>query len=228
MEEEQLEGLKHGSWEDTLEFLTSDMNPAQIDIVRLADRYREYINQLDDRGLEVPAKAVRICAALLNMKTKVLYGEEQQEQEEPEEEIVEEVEEEPMIDEGPHIDLPVKAKPRRRVSFDELKDALEDALEVKKRREERRKQRMQMDETFEVEERDVRSRIDDLLDRITSKASRSKKISFESLLDQKDREEKISKFKNVLHLENDEKVKLIQDEFLGDLHVKPEESAEVN
>ena len=55
-------------WEETLEFLTADMPPQEIDITVLADRYRKYISELQEYDLSIPAKAIRICAALLNMK----------------------------------------------------------------------------------------------------------------------------------------------------------------
>jgi chromatin segregation and condensation protein Rec8/ScpA/Scc1 (kleisin family) len=53
----------------------------------------------------------------------------------------------------------------------------------------------------------------------------SDKVHFNQLLEQQTNEEKIEKFMHVLTLENDKKVQCIQEEFLGDLHVKPEEDS---
>lgn len=216
-------------WEETLEFLTSDMPPQDIDIAVLADRYRKYISEMQDYDLSVPAKAIRICAALLNMKAMAIYDpEEVQDDEELEENPMdfedEEEEEQKELEVGPELDMPVKNKPKRRMRFDELKEALNDALEVQEQREERQEQRIEMDQAFEMEEEDLTDKLDSLMDSIVSfVGSDEDKVEFDSLLEQKDREEKIEKFKHVLHLENDEQVRLIQEEFLGDLHVRPEE-----
>ena len=98
MEEQTLQHLTERPWEETLEFLTTDMDPANIDICVLTERYREYIKQLQKNNLQVSAKAIRVCAALLNMKTLALKTEEVEEEAESEEEI-EEIEGEMMDDE---------------------------------------------------------------------------------------------------------------------------------
>jgi chromatin segregation and condensation protein Rec8/ScpA/Scc1 (kleisin family) len=229
MEEHQVEMIAEQPWEETLEFLTSDMPPQDIDIAVLADRYRKYISEMQDYDLSVPARAIRICAALLNMKAMAIYDpEEVQEDEELEENPMDfeddEEEEQKELEVGPELDMPVKNKPKRRMRFDELKEALNDALEVQEQREERQEQRIEMDQAFEMEEEDLTDKLDSLMDSIVSfVGSDDDKVEFDSLLEQKDREEKIEKFKHVLHLENDEQVRLIQEEFLGDLHVRPEE-----
>lgn len=215
-------------WEETLEFLTADMPPQEIDIAVLADRYRKYISELQDYDLSIPAKAIRICAALLNMKAMAVYDPEELEKDEDVEENpmdFEEDEEDPVeLEVGPELEMPVKNKPKRRMRFDELKDALNDALEVQEHREERQEQRIEMDQAFEMDEEDLTDKLDSLMNSIVSfVGSDDEKVEFDALLEQKDREEKIEKFKHVLHLENDEQVRLIQEEFLGDLHVRPEE-----
>lgn len=228
MEQQHIEMMAEQPWEETLDFLTSDMPPQEIDIKVLADRYREYIKGLQEYDLSIPAKGIRICAALLKMKTIAIYNPEQLEPDE--EELVEdenaEMDEDqgPELELGPELNVPVKKEPRRRMRLDELKEALNDALQVHERREERQEMRMEMDQAFEFEEEDLTDKLDSLLDSIISFATKDdESVEFDSLLEQKDREEKIEKFKHVLHLENDEKVQLIQEEWLGDLEVKPEE-----
>ncbi|MBC5792407.1 MAG: segregation/condensation protein A [Nanohaloarchaea archaeon] len=230
------ETLAEQPWEETLEVLTADMNPENIDICLLTDRYREYISELEDFDLEIPAKAVRISAALLRMKTLALAGdyqeEEQQEPENPmdfeEDEMIEEEEiqedEEPDLEVGPDLEVPVKAKPKRRMSLNELKDALDDAMEVKEKREERRELREEMDDPVDIDEKSLNEKINSLFSRLNGLVGSSKeKVKFDQLLESKDQEEQIEKFLHVLHLENDRKVDCIQDEWLGELEVKPRE-----
>ena len=229
--------LREASWEETIDLLTADMNPKDLDIVLLADRYREYIRELQTHDFKVSAQAVRVCSALLNMKTKRLAWEE--EEPEPEEEmepkedpmafeeeetINEELDEGPDLDVGPDLEMPVKQKPVRRVHRDELKESLRDAIQVKERREERQERRQEMDQQFEMDEDDLETKLNSLMNNIkgiiTSKTT--EKVDFHQLVGKKDNKEKIEKFKHVLHLENDEQVTLIQEDFLGDLKVKPE------
>lgn len=224
------------SWEETLDFLTSDMDPQSIDIAVLADRYREYIQDLQENDLQVSARAVRVLAALLNMKAQAMALEEEEE-EPPEEENPMDFEEEEMIEEeeiieddepdlivGPELEVPVKKKQKRRVQLDELKDSLRDAMEVKEKREQRERQRQEMDQQFEVEEEDLQSKLNSLYGRIKNfVSSPSENVDFSRIIEEDDNQERIEKFKHVLNLENDEKVDLIQEEFLGNLQIKPKE-----
>ncbi|MFB6200017.1 MAG: segregation/condensation protein A [Candidatus Nanohaloarchaea archaeon] len=232
MQQEQLENLTQRNWEEVLDFLTSDMDPENVDIIELAERYREYIDELKELDLQVSGRAIRICSTLLKMKTLALAGEEteqHQEEEDPmafEEETIEE-DEEPDLEVGPELEMPVKAKPKRRMSLNELKDALRDAMEVKERREERQQHRQEMDQHFEMEEETLEDKINSLFTRLNSLVNgKTDQVNFEKLLERNDNEERIEKFLHVLHLETDEKVKCRQEEFLGDLKVIPQEQPE--
>jgi chromatin segregation and condensation protein Rec8/ScpA/Scc1 (kleisin family) len=231
----EIDNLAEMPWEETLEFLTSDMDPESIDICVLTDRYQEYIDELEEFDLEVPAQAIRLCAALLRIKTMALTGEQiEEETENPmdfedgemmEEEFVEE--DGPDIEVGPDLEMPVKAKPRRRMSLDELTAALEDAMEVKQKREERQELREEMEDPVGIDEKSLEEKVNSLFSKVTDLISGSSdKIPFNQLVDDSEGEEKIEKFLHVLHLENERKVECIQEEWLGDLEVKPKKEPE--
>jgi chromatin segregation and condensation protein Rec8/ScpA/Scc1 (kleisin family) len=237
MDNYDIDELADQPWEETLEFLTGDMDPQSIDIKVLAQRYREYIQELESFELEVPARAIRLCAALLRMKTLAMAGdyvEEEEEEQNPmdfededliEEEMIED--DEPDLEVGPELEMPVKPKPKRRMSLDELKDALDDAMEVKERREERQEMREEIDQQMEIDEKSLEDKINSLFSRLTDLVgNQSDKVDFNRLVEQKDSEERLEKFLHVLQLENDQKVECIQEEWLGDLHVKPQEKEE--
>ena len=243
MEQVQVEKIAEEPWEETIDFLTADMPPQDIDLTVLADRYREYLSELQEYDLSIPAKAIRICAALLKMKTQALeyqQAEQEEQEEDPmafeDEELVEEdmmIQEEETerihVKDGPNLEIPVKTKPRRRMQLDELKTALEDAVEVKERREKRQERRAQMDQEFQMDEEDLTQKLDKLLGSIKNKittSSSSEKVNFDELITQNNREERIEKFKHMLHLENDEKIDLIQEEWLGSLQVQPNQQKE--
>lgn len=235
MDNYEIDNLAEMPWEETLEFLTSDMDPESIDICVLTERYQEYIEELEEFDLEVPAQAIRLCAALLRIKTVALTGE--QIEEEPEnpmdfegEEMLDEdfvKDDEPDLKVGPDLEMPVKAKPRRRMSLDELTAALEDAMEVKQKREERQELREEMEDPVGIDEKSLEEKVNSLFSKVTSLiGGSSDKIPFNKLVDDSDGEEKIEKFLHVLHLENEQKVECIQEEWLGDLEVKPKKEPE--
>ncbi|MFT4892726.1 MAG: chromatin segregation and condensation protein Rec8/ScpA/Scc1 (kleisin family) [Candidatus Nanohaloarchaea archaeon] len=238
MDDYDINELAEEPWEDTLEVLTADMDPSSIDIKILAERYRDYINELENFDLEVPARAIRLCAALLRIKTLAMAGdqaEEEPQEENPmdfedqefmeEEEMVES--DEPDLRTGPDLEMPVKPKPKRRMSLNELKDALDDAMEVKERREERQEMREEIDHQMEIDEKSLDEKINSLFSRLTNLiGSSSDKIKFDQLVENTESEEQLEKFLHVLHLEDDQKVKCIQEDFFDDLHVKPTEQKE--
>lgn len=237
MEDYKVQMVAEQPWEETLDFLASDMDPENIDICVLADRYRTYIKEMQKHNLEVSGRAVRVLSALLNMKAQTLRLEEEEMEEEEEnpmdfedEEIIEEEiveDDEPGLEVGPDLEVPVRQKPQRRIKMDELKSSLEDAMDIKERREEREEVREQMDQQFEVEEEDLQSKLNSLYSRITNfVSSPSENVNFTEIVKEEDSKEQIEKFKHVLNLENDRKVDLIQEEFLGDLRIKPKEQAE--
>lgn len=238
MEQNDIEVLAEQPWEETLDFLTADMPPQEIDITLLADRYRTYLSELQEYDLSIPARAIRVCAALLKMKAQALHldeePQEEQDMEDPmrfeDEEMREEDWEEDTTElkVGPDLDVPVKQKPKRRMQIDELKNALRDAVEVNKKREVRQERRMEMEQQFEMNEEDINDKLDRLLGSIKDivTTDTKEKVNFDEILEQKDKEEKIEKFKHILHLENDEKVELIQEEFMGDLEIRPENEEE--
>lgn len=113
------------------------------------------------------------------------------------------------------------------MSLNELKDALDDAMEVKERREERQEMREEIDHQLEVDEKSLDEKINSLFSRLTNLiGSSSDKVKFNQLVENKETEEQLEKFLHVLHLEDDQKVKCVQEDFLDDLHVKPTEQKE--
>ena len=131
---------------------------------------------------------------------------------------------EPDLKAAPDLELPVRNEPSRRMDKSELKESLREALEVREQRQERQRRREEIDQQFEVEEQTLRDRLDSLYSRITGFiSSSSEEVKFSSLVDPEEPEEKIERFKHVLNLENEDRVDLIQEEFLGDLKVAPKE-----
>lgn len=233
-----VEQLQHNDWESVLDRFTEDMDPWAIDIVELADRYRDYIQRRERMDLEVPARMVVVCSVLLKVKVRLLHEQEQDDEPEepPEEEFHEDEMEEDWTDDWEQelavpestLEPPVKQMPRRRVSLDELKDALDSAVDTHKKRKQRRRQRRQEeDESFiDIQENDIQDKLDSMMDRLTDFFSRGKeRLTFDTVLERDASDERIEKFVHLLHLETDEKIRCRQEEFFGEIEILPDQDA---
>lgn len=220
-------------WETVLQRFTEDMDPWAIDIVTLAERYKSYIDQMERFDLDVPGRIVLICAVLLRMKTDVvrdLYGEDAEQEAEEEmaemfgemEEEWEEVEDEAQLRIPEAVPTPpVKRRSVRKVTLDELKGALEKALDVQERREERQEERRDEDYGVEVEEEDITDRLNSLYSRLKSFLGKGKDaVTFSDIVEDEAREETLNKFVHIMHLETDERVRCMQEEWLGDIEIE--------
>ncbi len=132
MEQELVNVIKVPEWKSELIRIVEreGMDPWDIDIVRLAEAYRKEIEKRKD-DLTLPANAVLACSILLYLKAKVLrpvVEEPEPVMEEPEPLEVVEVEETPL-----EVVAPVRVV-RRRVTLDELMDAMEKIMRVKTRK----------------------------------------------------------------------------------------------
>lgn len=239
---EDIQAIREADWEQVLERFTEDMDPWAIDIVKLADRYKSYIERLERFDLEVPGRIIVVGAVLLRMKTEVLRheysdAEETVSEDELEHEVEEELDdvfdfEEDELDAVEDEQLripeavptpPVKKRGKRKVTLDELKNALEKAVEIGNKREERQTERKEAkDYGIEVEEDDITNRLDQLYTSLRDRigGNDDEVVTFSDLVEQEEKQERINKFVHLMHLETDAKVDCMQEEWLGDLHIE--------
>ncbi|MDY6776566.1 MAG: segregation/condensation protein A [Candidatus Nanohaloarchaea archaeon] len=225
-----VENISQGDWERTLAKFTEDMDPWSIDIVKLADRYKSYIERMEDFDLELPGRVIMVGAVLLRMKAEVLrqeeegeVGEDFEEQVEYEEEFIEEEEEGRQLKIPEAVPKPpVKKKGKRKVTLDELKDALDRAMDIQERRSRRQEERRE-EEDFgvEVEEEDITDRLESMYSSLKSYiGGGDDAVTFSNLVEQEERREKIEKFVNLMHLETEERVQCYQEEWLGEIEIE--------
>jgi chromatin segregation and condensation protein Rec8/ScpA/Scc1 (kleisin family) len=223
---EELVGL---TWEGTLRRLTADMDPWDIDISLLARRYRDYLAALEELSFEIPGRMVLTCSILLRMKSDLLIelgrpvG-----QDGLVDELALAVEDEVPWHEPADPDafsLPLLRRPRRRVTLEELRTALSGAMKVSRRRAERLIAHVERDdeeifEQFEIGGQGIADRLRSLAERIRKLLARSRVVSFFRLLDRGDREERVERFFEILHLAAEGEITCTQDEFLGDILIR--------
>jgi chromatin segregation and condensation protein Rec8/ScpA/Scc1 (kleisin family) len=224
-----IEELMSESWEGTLARLTADMDPWAIDITELAHRYRQYLDVLRELRFDIPGRMVLTCSILLRMKSDDLLvtmrPPSRNEFIETLEEVVAEEAEawtEPIDVGDDALALPLLRRPRRQVSLDDLRGALAAAMTVSRRRAERLIRRVEEDDDefnhYQIGGENFADRLYVLFRKIVDLLTGRRFVSFFRLLeDGGDRQERIRRFFEVLHLAADGRISCTQKEFLGDI-----------
>ncbi|ANF21907.1 segregation and condensation protein A [Thermococcus piezophilus] len=197
------------------------VDPWNIDIVDLTEKYIERLREMKELDLRVSARAILAASILVRMKSEaLLYTDEKEEKEKREEHI--RVEVEPL------------APPLRRVeryyTFDDLLDALMDALEEAEKRKPRKKKKVEIEEEifvvddFRVDIEKHVNRLHEIVRKLYSETGEP--IRFWDLVFDPSPKIVARTFLYLLFLSNMGKVELIQDEPFGEILVVPvEESA---
>lgn len=228
-----VEELVGESWEAVLHRLTDDMDPWNIDLTELACRFRDYLGALRELQFEIPGRMVLACSVLLRMKSDDLLAMERATERD---ELVADIEEaldqeefswiEPS--ESDEFRMPVIRRPSRQVTLFDLRGALAAALKVSRRRAERLIERVEIDEDedpfepFELGGTDFSDRLRELYDRIRNLLKGRRVLSFFRLLDRGDKDERVRRFFEILHLAAEGDIQCSQKEFLGDILIRLE------
>ena len=230
-----IEALIEEAWEGTLERLTVDMDPWDIDVAELARRYRQYIEALRELCFEVSGRMVLTCSILLRMQSDdLLAAARPAERSNLIEELEEAVEEEAAEWEEPvapeEFSLPLMRRPHRQVTLADLRRAFAAALKVSHRRVTRIAERIDDNDEeifnqFQIGGENFGDRLHSLFSKIKDLLSGRRRISFFRLLDRGDKEEKIRYFLEILHLDSEGEIFCAQEEFLGDITISlPQEA----
>jgi len=211
------------TWQELIYDLvrTEQMDPWDVDLSLLAKRYLDIIKQLKEVNFFISGKVVLAAAILLKLKctnlisekiadfdSQLFYGDE-----EDIEQLAQQVTN--KID-GPNIKLTIKTPQarKRRVQLQDLINALEKALEVDEKRNIRRERFEVIPEAIKLPERKLN--VGDRIKIVYSKISdwfkkNSVEISFEDLLNDGGKRDKVLTFIPLLHLENERRINLKQE-----------------
>lgn len=226
------------SWKAILLDLVNNeqMDPWDIDIGVLTQRYIDHIKQLKETNLKMSGKVLLAAAILLKIKSKRLVGEDLNEfdrllaaSEVSEQQFYDELEQQLAQGEAAGLHdqslelLPRLPQPRKRkVSVYDLVRALEKALEVKKRR----LMNSLHDVNIVVPEKkfDITIAMQSLYGKLVGFFAKGmKKLTFSSLVSTKNKEDKVYTFIPLLHLTNEGKVELNQKEHFGEIEISQPE-----
>lgn len=222
--------IQKENWEEVIYHIVSieNLDPWNIDLVRLTSSFLTYINKMEEIDFRIPAKIVFVVAILLRLKADYLSIFQ-------EEEGFEEVaKEQPFVDLGidPNLiklGVPMKRVPKRQVSLNELITALKKALTVRERRTEKRRvwrTRLQAG----IGEEDITKKIEKMMDEIDEMMGRLKaeKLKFRQIVKKWNREEIVEHLVPLLHLEQNKKVKTEQEEFFKEIYISKRNYTELS
>ncbi len=214
---------------------TEQMDPWDINISLLSQKYLEMLKKLKDLDFRISGKIVLAAAILLRIKSNRLVGEDiteldrlmaGQDLDELQGDFYDELESEFQAGQAGSIAIdeplltPRTPQPRKRkVSVYDLMDALQKALEVKKRRV------MRSIPTSKVEAPkrsvEITSIIKEVYGKITGFffKNKSKRLTFTELIPSDSKEDKVLTFIPLLHLTNQRKINLLQKEHFGEIEI---------
>ena len=207
---------------------SEQMNPWDINISSLTKKYIEMIKQLKELDFRVSGKVLLAAAILLKIKSNKLVGEDidyldRLIHEQDEEELLNFEEDlEPRAEEDmPKNLIPRTPQPRKRkVSIYDLMGALEKALEVKRRRV--LKSIPPMNVEIPKRSRDISNIIKEIYGKIKIFfwENQKNRLTFSKLIPEgATKEDKIYTFVPLLHLTNQRKVDLFQQQHFGEIDI---------
>jgi len=214
--------ISEPSWEDVIVKIIAEeqMDPWNIDIVKLADTFVEYLKKFKELDLRIPARFLLITAILLRMKSDILEPKTERifipEAEKEEDEILR------KLASLPPLQPPLKRIPLRNVTMEELITALKKAFEIKERREERYERiKRRVEEALpEHPEEDITERIDKLLKDINAALMEIEKIEFSRLVRRWKRDQIVDTLIPLLHLSQEGKINLEQNELFKEIFIR--------
>lgn len=219
--------IEETSWEEVISYIITEegMDPWDIDIVELADAFLRHLRKLKEFNFKVPSRIIIVTSILLRMKAEILMWEEEEKRKRIEEE------EEIDISKVPKLEPPIKRMPKRKVTLDELAEALGKAFKTKDIREKKMaRAKKNFNEAVRIEEEkiDFEKKINDLYSRITDVLGKLRKgnLTFSELVPDWTREDIVVNFLPLLHLSTDGKVKCKQKELFKEIYIQLYEGGE--
>ena len=220
------------TWQSILMDLikSEQMNPWEIDISQLSQKYLETVRKMQEANFFISGKILLACALLLKIKSNKLVNEEISnfdsqlfKQEETFEELEELFENAPHPEyEKPRLTIKTPMPRKRKVTLQDLMNALHKALEVEKRRNVKRDIFNRVDVKIPENKIDISELITSIYNKIIDffKANKKEKLTLTKLVNSDKKEDIILTFIPLLHLDNQEKVSISQDEPFGEINVE--------
>jgi len=194
---------------------TEKMNPWDIDVIELTEKYIKKINELSGHNLRVPANAILACAILVKTKSKYLRLSSLDDKEKevtltPEQRAL-------MLGEVPDL-MSNRMSREGRITLDELVSSIEDIIQrtTPKKGSARNIPRIEIN----FDSSSIEEKMQEVFDLIKSKADSQGVVLFAELTGKEDVDSVVDTFLPVLFLMNNGKIIAYQNEFFGTIFVQ--------
>jgi len=215
--------LKEESWEELIYNIVSyeGLDPWDIDIIKLTDSFLKYIEKLKTLDFRIPAKVVLVAAILLKLKSDILSPLKVEGTEYYPEDMgmLDQYEQIRLELESMELKPPMERRVKRKVTMDELIDALRKAMKVKKKKEGVRRKLGKRIRAEIGEEEDIELRIKNLMSNIDLLLGKLKadKIMFSKIVSKWERDEIVRYLMPLLYLSSRGEVATEQREFFKEI-----------
>lgn len=203
------------TWKDLLIDLVdkNKLDPWNIDIIDIVDRYIDTVKKLKVLDLRVPANIILAASILLRLKSNYISL---KDYDETGEMAIEEAQERPsvIVDQ---LNFRLRLPPKRKISLSELISALDEAMKIKSARLSSSVQQIQT-VPIKLENFDIEAETEKLLDIIRENVDKSKMVTFSHLSRLSSINDLLLElFIPLLFLANRDKVALIQEKFFSEI-----------
>lgn len=215
------QAFSKADWEVLFRGLTSDLDPWAFDLVDLVGRFRAYVAERD-LEFAVPGRMVLASSVLLRMKSEwVKDGGAPPSVEEAVEEVAAELAaHEAAVYIAPELRLPLRRAPRGRATVGDLGRALRAALVSEQRRASKETDFSPEDLGFDMGDEPFTGRTQRLLAFLLTLVNGERVVPFCAVALDRDPGERVARLMELLHLDAEGKVRLFQEEFLGEILVE--------
>ena len=205
---------------------TGEMDPWDIDISILSQRYIATIKTLQEHNFFLSGKVLLASAILLKLKSERLITEyiaRLDNQLFPPEEFLEESGDNKKIvfDANPRLTIKTPQARKKKVSINDLISALEKAMEVNQRRIIKRAELERIPDNLIIPEKgiNINQLIKELYNKIINIFKKQQTLTFTQLVGNGNKEEKIRTFIPLLHLDTQEKINLNQEKAFEEINI---------
>lgn len=208
---------------------SGEMDPWNVDVSKLASRYLEAIKNLTEHNFFISGKMVLASALLLRMKSDRLLNEHIAEFDS----VLYPIEEDLLLEDEndykyaidgkdiPRLMVKSPQSRKRQVSINELMKALEKALEVDERRRIKKiyEEPLIQEAVMPKNVYNISDLIRSVYEKIIYMFKKKEILNFTELLETDTKEDKIVTFIPLLHLCNQQKIDLNQEEAFGEIKI---------
>jgi len=201
------------------------LDPWNIDISKLTHGYIKKIQTLKLEDLRIPANIILAASILLRFKSDSFTVAEESPQATLEEYMGEIDEGQPLSIDA--LELKSRIPPRRPVTLDELVGAMEEAMQAEKKRETKSSEiKVPQIMNIQLPEFDIEAKMAEVYESVRSGAKTDAEgfVLFSNLVSGKDAEGTIYTFLPLLHLVQDERISMRQEDFFQEIFISLKET----